>query len=1023
MSKSIILFSDGTGNSSAKLFKTNVWRMYEAVDLGPPAEGKRDQISYYDDGVGTSSFKPLTVLGGAFGWGLQRNVLDIYRYACRNYREGDDIYAFGFSRGAFTVRLVVALIASEGLVDSTSEAELDRKSREAYRNFRAAFLPRRLQWPTKLLRSARAAIDRWLARRKDREPYDPADNCWPKVRFVGVWDTVSAYGGPIAEITRAIDNWIYPLSMPNYQLNEHVQCARHALAIDDERDAFHPLLWDELHEQQLADEGKVTRGRLQQVWFTGMHADVGGGYPDESLSYVSLLWMMEEAENAGLRTLKVVKDRIVALASSYGPIHDSRAGLAAYYRYQPRKIAAWLDPVDPTTLSLRDPAIVDSHATSRGLLCSVSVHESVINRIANGTDRYAPITLPETFSIVPPQVEGETVPQPDNQTPDPLPESQTPKPMVSRDVCVRLTEPTAAGARAAATEPIWNFVWWRRLTYFATLTATLLLLILPLVAGRLPPPPILADGRTWIGGIIRLLTIVLPAFAGEWVEAYANNPFYFLVLAGFIVLFFKLGTRLERTLRDNLGLRARIRELDAATFRSRAALAPWLPFMTASTTYRPFKGERWFDQYRTWERTDGHSGDYNIGIGAALPVGTTFSLGWAQGTYNQFTTYDPEIFINNPLDPENPIPVLANNEFHTRWSALSFRLNQSLLRGISPAYHLGSSWQAELAVDSADVQRDQEMATVVADTLRAYWDLVAARENLVIAEESRAFAAGQREVTEARIAAGDLAEIERMRIDESVATKSSGVLDARRLVEEAEGRLKLVLGAELDDPLMFAEIVPSDGVDLPLPARDRDASLQTALTQNHDLRLARGSLSARRIRWAADKHARLPTLDLRTSLTLSGRGFDAQESVEDVFSPKFPDFEFGLDFRMPIPDLGSWNAARASGADVEAALLTMQQAERSVLGGIEAALLSVRSSEALIGVAQIRIALAARTAEAAEATYAVGRNTLRDVLEAQQALDAARQSDVAARVQAQRARIDLEVLRGTLLGTLGIELE
>ncbi len=91
-----------------------------------------------------------------------------------------------------------------------------------------------------------------------------------------------------------------------------------------------------------------------------MHADVGGGYPDESLSYVSLLWMMEEAEKAGLRTLKVIKDRFVALASSYGPIHDSRAGLGAYYRYQPRKIAAWLDPVDPTTLSLRDPAISDT---------------------------------------------------------------------------------------------------------------------------------------------------------------------------------------------------------------------------------------------------------------------------------------------------------------------------------------------------------------------------------------------------------------------------------------------------------------------------------------------------------------------------------------------------------------------------------------------------------------------------------------------------------------------------------------
>jgi len=296
--KSIILFSDGTGNSSAKLFKTNVWRMYEAVDLGPPAEGKRDQISYYDDGVGTSSFKPLTLLGGAFGWGLQRNVLDIYRYACRNYRDGDDIYAFGFSRGAFTVRLVVALIASEGLVRSSSEAELDRKSRAAYHAFRATFLPRRLQWPTRLFRRARAAISAWVGRLRGRAAYAPADNCRPLIRFVGVWDTVAAYGGPITEITRAIDNWIYPLSMPNYQLNERVLRARHALAIDDERDAFHPLLWDEVHETALIKAKKVDERRLEQVWFTGMHADVGGGYPDESLSYVSFLWMMEEAERA-----------------------------------------------------------------------------------------------------------------------------------------------------------------------------------------------------------------------------------------------------------------------------------------------------------------------------------------------------------------------------------------------------------------------------------------------------------------------------------------------------------------------------------------------------------------------------------------------------------------------------------------------------------------------------------------------------------------------------------------------------
>ena len=551
-SKSIILFSDGTGNSSAKLFKTNVWRMYEAVDLGPAAEGKRPQISYYDDGVGTSSFKPLAAIGGAFGWGLKRNVLDIYRYACRNYREGDEIFAFGFSRGAFTTRVVVALIAAEGLVRAETEADLRRKSAAAYREFRKAFLPRRIQWPTRLARRLHRRIVDWLDGLRGRTKYDSADNFRPHIRFVGVWDTVSAYGGPITEVTRAIDNWFFPLSMPDYHLNERVLCARHALAIDDERDAFHPLLWDEVHEHKLIQSGRVDENRLEQVWFTGMHADVGGGYPDESLSYVSLLWMMEEAERAGLRTLTVIKDRFVALASSFGPIHNSRAGLSAYYRYQPRKIAAWLDPVDARTLSLRDPAITDDRGRSRGLLRSVRVHESVINRIATGTDHYAPITLPKRFDIVPPQVHGENIPQADSQSADSARVDGTPRIMIPAAIRARLADHSGADTREAAFEPIWNSVWWRRIIYFVTLAATLLLLSLPLTGVRwLPRPPILTDGRTWIGGVIRLLTVVLPSFAGRWVEVYADNPFYFLVLAGVIVVLLAFGTRIERRLRDN----------------------------------------------------------------------------------------------------------------------------------------------------------------------------------------------------------------------------------------------------------------------------------------------------------------------------------------------------------------------------------------------------------------------------------------------------------------------------------------
>jgi uncharacterized protein (DUF2235 family) len=353
--KSIILFSDGTGNSSGKLFKTNVWRMYEAVDLGPSPPNMRDQIAYYDNGVGTSAFRPLAILSGIFGIGLKRNVIHLYQYACRNYRpikgqkpgeelidEGDCIYGFGFSRGAFTMRMLIGVIADQGLVPYTSEAQLARDSAAAYRNFKLGRPRYRFSPMRPILWGARKLADGWR-RLRGAPAYDAANNYQPVIKFVGVWDTVAAYGGPIAELTRAIDNWIYRLSMPDHSLHERVQCARHALALDDERDSFHPLLWDEVHEQRLIAEKEanpngmlgawITKDRLEQVWFCGMHADVGGGYPDESLSYVSLLWMIEEAHRAGIRTLKGITDRYRALANSFGPIHNSRAGLGAYYRY------------------------------------------------------------------------------------------------------------------------------------------------------------------------------------------------------------------------------------------------------------------------------------------------------------------------------------------------------------------------------------------------------------------------------------------------------------------------------------------------------------------------------------------------------------------------------------------------------------------------------------------------------------------------------------------------------------------
>ena len=569
--KSIILFSDGTGNSSAKLFKTNVWRMYEAVDLGPASSGKRKQTAFYDNGVGTSALRPLAMLGGIFGFGLKRNILEIYRYACRNYRPGprqlpgqepdggDDIYGFGFSRGAFTIRLVIALIASEGLVISTDEAELKRKSEDAYRAFRAAFLPRKWQAPTRFFRAWRQKRSDARRRRNGTELYDSGRNYRPVIRFLGVWDTVAAYGGPVTELTRAIDNWIFALSMPDYQLSDRVRCARHALAIDDERDAFHPLLWDEVHEERAIRDARngvrplwIDENRLRQVWFTGMHADVGGGYPDESLSYVSFLWIMEEAEKAGLRMLKVITDRFRALANSSGPLHDSRSGPGAYYRYQPRRISTWLHPPDPATLIQFDPERTIRRKRPLGFLKSVNIHESVAARIASGTDRYAPFTFPRRLNIVPPQQAGETALQADSATPSvPAPESQPARPMISPETRRLLEDPAGGRARVRATEQVWDWVWHRRIIYFASLAATILLVSLPWALRPTKLEELCSDDRCVLRDIIGQLKIFLPGFAEGWVDGIAARPVLFLVLVAFIVVLLALGKRKERRLRDH----------------------------------------------------------------------------------------------------------------------------------------------------------------------------------------------------------------------------------------------------------------------------------------------------------------------------------------------------------------------------------------------------------------------------------------------------------------------------------------
>src|SRR5277367_6527229 len=210
--KRIALFSDGTGNSSAKAQKTNVWRLFQALD-----QTQGDQLAMYDDGVGTSSNKYLAILGGAFGWGLKRNVIDLYKYFCCNYRKDDDIYGFGFSRGAFTIRVLVGLIVREGLVTFRSEEELDHHAAAAYRSFRYKAFPSKspIVWAFRKLRDGilyvRNRIKGYDNYRAIEAATRVAERHQIPIRLLGLWDTVEAYGMPIQELKRGIDWVLWPM--------------------------------------------------------------------------------------------------------------------------------------------------------------------------------------------------------------------------------------------------------------------------------------------------------------------------------------------------------------------------------------------------------------------------------------------------------------------------------------------------------------------------------------------------------------------------------------------------------------------------------------------------------------------------------------------------------------------------------------------------------------------------------------------------------------------------------------------
>jgi uncharacterized protein (DUF2235 family) len=509
MGRKIILLSDGTGNSPAKVWRTNVWRIFESLDLTGSS-----QVAIYDDGVGTSSFMPAAIIGGAFGFGLKRNVIDLYKFACRNWRNDDDeIFGFGFSRGAFTIRVVVGLILEQGVIRAASEEELNRAAIAAYREYRRKKYHTLWRFPEIIARALRDAIVWIVDRATGVKPITPEKIYDARIRFLGLWDTVAAYGMPVDEMTRGISKWIFPLLLPSCYFDPRIVRACHALSIDDERTTFHPTLWDESGEDPLLPraDGKryLADERVSQVWFAGVHSNVGGGYPEDSLAHIPLMWIMSEAAAAGL----TFKYRLEASPQTFmhpktvedkdGRIYDPRSGLGGYYRYGPRDIAE----------------LGKELLSRKGQKAVPRIHESVLRRTRNGARDYGPNGLPAEYDVV---------------TSDSIVLSPAQNPYET---------PDNAQLRAHLQERAWNLIWLKRIVYFATVAASLYLVLYPLQK-QLPVYVEYESRIRWLSDMVRMIGAFLPNAMDTWINGYARNPSQLLLAAGAVALFIFLGVKL-----------------------------------------------------------------------------------------------------------------------------------------------------------------------------------------------------------------------------------------------------------------------------------------------------------------------------------------------------------------------------------------------------------------------------------------------------------------------------------------------
>jgi uncharacterized protein (DUF2235 family) len=533
MAKKIILFADGTGNAFLTQ-ESNIWRIYQSLD-----SSDKDQVACYIQGVGTSTFKPWAIFDGATGIGVPGNVLKLYRFLCWNWQEGAEIYMFGFSRGAFTIRTLIAMIASEGLIArlQTSQKnpipheEMQRYAADAYSAYRYKLAKSWKKSETPPLVFAARAWRR-LKRMFGRPPYETIDKeDAPSIDFVGLFDTVEAFGVPFEEMRIAIDRLFWPISFRNGRISHKVRVVRHALSLDDERTTFHPL---RIEPEPAPDGQPLAPDRIKEVWFTGVHSDIGGGYPDGALSYVPLIWMLDELRRAtdGLRFKDGAVEGLLGAASAYGLLHDSREGLGVMYRYDPRSTNGKKQNGDD-------------------LSTSTLIHHSVVERMVLGSDNYAPIALSNDDALVvfPDGKEQEMV------------ADETKPGSVYYDRPAFETLRRLGKPNQDYIDLTHDLIWWRRRVYFALVTTIGLLALAPWTANWIAESfPVHLPGRIQsfidvlpyiIGEFIELLKLILPSYATMHLEALKEHPVLLCLFVALIWGLYRWNSKLQNDILDN----------------------------------------------------------------------------------------------------------------------------------------------------------------------------------------------------------------------------------------------------------------------------------------------------------------------------------------------------------------------------------------------------------------------------------------------------------------------------------------